>query len=205
MNREEWRAAPGEESRERTLRGQDRGPAKRDRPLVRPALIEDADGCAFAKTNTWNEDRRPGRSDHEATSAGIETRFSSTGQFDAAHPRARRPPLSAISGVCRGRSHKIDDAPADVLVMRTQPRRPASMPLIIFGGAMASDLAITQSRTTCAIGLRREAGLRHSQSNTTEALTRSRDALRAQPSGTSGHFWAPCRTRKTRIARSVTI
>ncbi|MHC2618165.1 hypothetical protein ACVIW2_000196 [Bradyrhizobium huanghuaihaiense] len=37
------------------MRGQDRGRAQRDRPSVRPAVIEDADGCR--RENCWNEDR----------------------------------------------------------------------------------------------------------------------------------------------------
>lgn len=107
------------------MRGQDREPAKRDRPSVRPASIEDADGCAH-RENTRNEERRL-QSVQLSGSQG--NGRSSKTQFTLSRPPRRR----VITGngdrrcqqyrqVCRSRHRKIDDESADVLDMWMQPR-----------------------------------------------------------------------------------
>ena len=109
------------------MRGQDREPAKRDRPSVRPASIEDADGCA-QRENTWSEDRRP-QSVQPFGSQG--SGRSSKTQFTLSGPPRRR----VITGngdrrsqqyrqICRCNRRKINGEAADVLDMWMQPRPP---------------------------------------------------------------------------------
>ena len=82
----------------------------------------------------------PGHSDLEATSTGNETRFSSTRPFWRRASSREGIAAQQSRRICRGRCRTIANEPADVLVVRMQPRRTRSMPPINFGGAIASDL-----------------------------------------------------------------
>lgn len=107
------------------MQGQDREPAKRDRPSVRPAFIEDADGCA-RRENTWNEDRR---SYVPFGSQGNERRSETS--FTISRPPKRRVitykenyRCQQRRRTCRSGHRKIDSEAADVLAMRVQARPP---------------------------------------------------------------------------------
>ncbi len=107
------------------MQGQDREAAKRDRPSVRPASIEDADGCA-RRENTWNEDGRPYV---PFGSQGNERRSETS--FTISRPPKRR--VIAYEGnyrcqqrrrTCRSGYRKIDNEDAAALAIRMQPGPP---------------------------------------------------------------------------------
>lgn len=130
--------------------------------------------------------------------------FPQPGRFEAAHRRATRPPLSAISGRLSKSPPQDRQQACRLLVMRMQMRPAASMPPIIFRGVKGQRSGHYATRTTSAVGHRGEAGP-SAFAMTTETLTRSGSPLRAQSSGSSsGHFWAPCRTRRIRIVLADT-
>lgn len=105
------------------MQGQDREYAQRDRPSVRPASIEDADGRA-RRGNTWNEDRRRwpfGSRGNEHRQRGAV--FLNQATFAPRIPARRDRRCRRSRCLCRGCCRKIANGSADVLVVPMQPRR----------------------------------------------------------------------------------